>query len=373
MSVHPRCSAELEPVFAKLRTQPHVVSVTTPYEPAGARFVSSDGKIALRRDPVRRAGQRRADRPREAHARHREAMRTRTSVQVELGGSMFTDQTQPASEADRRPRRRAHPADRVRFAARDGPADHDRAVRHRHRPRDRQPARAGARRAVVRAAGDGDDRHRRRHRLRPVHQHPLSRGAARGRRSRRRRRARARHQRPRRAVRGRHRGDLAARAVRDRRVVHPRPGDRRVARGAVRHGAPRSRCCPRCSASSGTPSTSSRCRAPRRTRPVESSFWARWSRTLQAPAVARRDRRPRRSSLVLAVPVFSLRLGVADCGQRSDEVHDPAGLRPAGAGIRARLQRAAPRRGRSALAGRPRPPLAKLAERDRERPRRRAR
>src|SRR5207245_6816994 len=38
--------SQIEPVFAKLRTQPHVVSVTSPYEPAGSRFVSRDGKIA---------------------------------------------------------------------------------------------------------------------------------------------------------------------------------------------------------------------------------------------------------------------------------------------------------------------------------------
>ena len=30
----------------QLRKQPHVVSVTTPYDPAGARFISEDGKIA---------------------------------------------------------------------------------------------------------------------------------------------------------------------------------------------------------------------------------------------------------------------------------------------------------------------------------------
>ena len=82
------------------------------------------------------------------------------------------------------------------------------------------------------------------HRLRAVHQHPLPRGAARGRRSGASGRARDRHERPRGALRRRHRRHLAARPVRDRRLVHPRPRGRRVARGAVRdgrgrHAAPR--------------------------------------------------------------------------------------------------------------------------------------
>src|SRR5450432_359823 len=42
----PEVHAEIQPIFEKLLDQPHVVSVTTPYEPAGSRFVSSDGKIA---------------------------------------------------------------------------------------------------------------------------------------------------------------------------------------------------------------------------------------------------------------------------------------------------------------------------------------
>src|SRR6266511_1969885 len=37
---------EIEPVVAKLRKEPHVVSVTTPYEPAGRRFVAQGDKIA---------------------------------------------------------------------------------------------------------------------------------------------------------------------------------------------------------------------------------------------------------------------------------------------------------------------------------------
>src|SRR4029079_15034349 len=36
----PAVRAEIQPVFDKLAREPHVVSVTTPYQPEGARFVS---------------------------------------------------------------------------------------------------------------------------------------------------------------------------------------------------------------------------------------------------------------------------------------------------------------------------------------------
>ncbi|HWS46772.1 MAG TPA: MMPL family transporter [Acidimicrobiia bacterium] len=81
----------------ELRAQPHVVSVTTPYEPGGATFFSADGKIAraeIQFDvqsndvPVALA----------AHMRSLVEHANTPSLQVELGGSMFTDQTQPKSE-----------------------------------------------------------------------------------------------------------------------------------------------------------------------------------------------------------------------------------------------------------------------------------
>ncbi len=56
-------------------------------------------------------------------------------LQVELGGSMFTDQTQPSSEAIGILAAVFILLDRVRFRPRHGPADHDRALRHRHRAR----------------------------------------------------------------------------------------------------------------------------------------------------------------------------------------------------------------------------------------------
>ena len=127
-------------------------------------------------------------------------------------------------------------------------------------------------------------------------------------------RARDRHERARGAVRGRHGRDLAARAVPDRRVVHPGTGGRRVARGPVRDGrrgdaAPRGarlrRLHDRQVGASGARAGARR---------SSSSFWARWSRTLQARPVARGDRRRSRSSSSSRSRSSRLRLGVADAG-----------------------------------------------------------
>ena len=90
---------EIEKTLAPaLRHQKHVLSVVTPYEPGGAGFFSKDGKIAyaeIQFDvqandvPVALA----------SHMRDVVKKANTSSLQVELGGSMFTDQTQPASEA----------------------------------------------------------------------------------------------------------------------------------------------------------------------------------------------------------------------------------------------------------------------------------
>ncbi len=93
-----RVRSEIEPLFAELRKQPHVVSVSSPYEPGNARFVSKGGKIAYAEilfdvqanDVPIKLG---------THMRDLAKSANRPDLQVELGGSMFTDQTQPASEA----------------------------------------------------------------------------------------------------------------------------------------------------------------------------------------------------------------------------------------------------------------------------------
>src|SRR5262249_26250205 len=75
----------------------HIASVTRPYDPAGARFVSPDRKIAY--DEILFDVQSN-DVPVDvaSHMRSLVAQANATGVQVELGGSMFPDQSQPASE-----------------------------------------------------------------------------------------------------------------------------------------------------------------------------------------------------------------------------------------------------------------------------------
>jgi putative drug exporter of the RND superfamily len=93
----PSVQAAIDPIMAKLRSEPHVVSVTSPYTPAGARFVSRGGTIAYaeilfdvqaNNVPINLAKTMRSI-AKDASS---------SAVKVELGGSMFTDQTQPASE-----------------------------------------------------------------------------------------------------------------------------------------------------------------------------------------------------------------------------------------------------------------------------------
>src|SRR6202035_5289185 len=42
----PAVEAAVTPVITELRKQPHVVSVSSPFDPANARFISKDGKTA---------------------------------------------------------------------------------------------------------------------------------------------------------------------------------------------------------------------------------------------------------------------------------------------------------------------------------------
>ena len=88
----------IDPLMATLRKQPHVVSVSSPFDQANARFVSPGGKIAYAEIlfdvqandvPVTLA----------THMRDVVSKANSPQLQIELGGSMFTDQTQPASEA----------------------------------------------------------------------------------------------------------------------------------------------------------------------------------------------------------------------------------------------------------------------------------
>ena len=345
----PAVRNEIEPVFAELRRQPHVVSVTSPYDPAGSRFVARGGKIAYAEIlfdvqandvPVDLASR---------HARRSPRRRTRLVCGSSSVARCSPTRSQPASEvigilaavvilliAFGSLLAMGLPIMTALFGIGIGLAFVTLLARvHR--------------RSVVRAAGHGDDRYRRRYRLRAVHQHPLPRSAARGSRPRAGGRPRDRHERPCRAVRRRHGRHLAARALPHRRVVHPRSRGRRRAGGAVRDGRRGHACSPRCSASSATRSTSWRCPSAKQTDATsEHSFWARWSRTFQA--------RPWPAAIVglvilvvLAMPFFSAAARRRRRGQRPDEVHDPTRLRPAQPGLRSRLQRAAARRERTAI------------------------
>jgi len=84
-------------VAPELRKQQHVLSVITPYEPGGAAFFSDDGKIAYGEIQFDVQSN---DVPLDLGTKMRSIVKqANTSVlQIELGGAMFTDQTQPASE-----------------------------------------------------------------------------------------------------------------------------------------------------------------------------------------------------------------------------------------------------------------------------------
>ena len=173
-----------KPVFAELRKQPHVVA-TSPYEAAPRTRFIAERQDRLRRDPVRRAGQRRADRPRHAHAQ-RSSRRRNIADAAGRARRLRCSPTRPSPRARRSassPRcsscsiafgsllAMGLPIMTALFGIGIGLAIVTLLARVTRHP-------------VVRAAGHRDDRHRRRHRLRAVHQHALPRGAARRRRSR---------------------------------------------------------------------------------------------------------------------------------------------------------------------------------------------
>ena len=97
----PQTKAEVDAIIAKLKAvkNNHIASVTTPWnqQPGDQLRLDARSEHRVRRDPVRRAVERRAGRGGELDAVGREGSNSPT-LQVELGGSMFTDQTQPPSE-----------------------------------------------------------------------------------------------------------------------------------------------------------------------------------------------------------------------------------------------------------------------------------
>ena len=94
----PAVRAAISPVVAELADQPHVVSIATPFEPGGARFVSPDGTVAYAEITFDIPSN---DVPPDLAADMRRIAATADSadLQVELGGAMFLERTQPKSEA----------------------------------------------------------------------------------------------------------------------------------------------------------------------------------------------------------------------------------------------------------------------------------
>ncbi len=84
-------------IVAQIRRQPHVVSVTTPYDQGGARFIARNGAIAYAEILFDVQAN---DVPMSVGTNMRSiAQHANTAdLKVELGGTMFADQTQPASE-----------------------------------------------------------------------------------------------------------------------------------------------------------------------------------------------------------------------------------------------------------------------------------
>ena len=129
-------------------------------------------------------------------------------------------------------------------------------------------------------------------------------------------------------VRRLHRRDLAPRPVPHGRRLREGHGGRHVGDRRGRDGWRRSRCCPRCSASPGAPSTASRCGAGRRAeRPREQRMWFRWSRVVQRrpwPAFVGGlvDPDRARDPALLDAPRLPRRR------RQPDVRHDAAGLRP---------------------------------------------
>src|SRR5689334_1774680 len=97
----PAVREAITPIIETLRKSPHVVSVTSPYDsPANAYLISQSGKIAhaeilfdVQSNDVP------VDLAKEFRGIVSKAQKANAdTVQVDLGGYMFTDQTQPASE-----------------------------------------------------------------------------------------------------------------------------------------------------------------------------------------------------------------------------------------------------------------------------------
>ena len=170
----PEVQQTLQPVLDEIAKQPHVVSVTSPFNAPDqqSRLVSGDKPIAFAEIQFD-IGANDVAPDEAAHMRDLVAKVNSPQLQVELGGPMFTDQTQPASEFI------GVLAAVVILLIAFG------SVLAMGLPILTALVGIGIGLAIVeilahvldvpdvRARGHRDDRHRRRHRLRAVHRHPV--------------------------------------------------------------------------------------------------------------------------------------------------------------------------------------------------------
>ncbi len=90
--------SDIEPVLVQLSRQPHVTTIGNPYQARNSRFIARSGSVAYAEIQFDRGAN---DVPKAVAAKMRSIAHSanRAGLQVELGGVMFTEQSQPASEA----------------------------------------------------------------------------------------------------------------------------------------------------------------------------------------------------------------------------------------------------------------------------------
>ena len=129
----PRGEAYVDDLLEQIGASVPDTEVVSPYSEEGARQVSEDGTIAYAEIDL---AERDSNEFTDAGTTIREVVDDAEAdlppaTQVELGGDIFVEPAEFSSEGVGLLAARDHPAHRLRLGAGHGPADHDRAVRHR--------------------------------------------------------------------------------------------------------------------------------------------------------------------------------------------------------------------------------------------------
>ena len=171
----PAVQQAMEQLFTKIEHDVSAVTIASPYAAENARQISRDGTIAYAELQFQdRSSAAYQDRGRQDHRAagpgegRRAAGRARQPDLLEAGVRQRGDRADPRDD---------HPARGVRFAARDGTADRDRARRHRVRRRGGEARRQRHQHAGLHDPGRAHDLDRRRDRLRAVHRDAVPGGA----------------------------------------------------------------------------------------------------------------------------------------------------------------------------------------------------